>query len=289
MIFLAAGTLASEGRDLADMNLPGGQAEAIAALAKANTNLVVVLVNNGAVSLGPWGDQVPAILAIHYAGQATGDALADVLTGKVNPAGKLSYTFARRLDDYPCHALGEWPARLILEKDPVNPGMKPEERKATHAFDTDYKERVFAGYRWFDDKKIEPVFPFGYGLSYTTFELSNLKVTEASAGIRVVCTVRNTGSRAGAEVVQVYVAPCSSSVRRSPRELKGFAKVSLNAGGAKAVEIVLRPGALAFYDAVTKKWKAEAGEYEIQVGTSSRDIRLEYRHTVRTDRLYDHL
>ena len=114
MIFVAAGALASEGRDLSDMNLPGAQADAISALAGANTNVVVVLVNNGPVSLQPWGDAVPAILAIHYAGQATGDALADVLTGRANPAGKLSYTFGKRLGDYPCHALGEWPARCSL-------------------------------------------------------------------------------------------------------------------------------------------------------------------------------
>ncbi|HOX56262.1 MAG TPA: glycoside hydrolase family 3 C-terminal domain-containing protein [Candidatus Paceibacterota bacterium] len=288
VIFVAAGTLASEGRDLADMNLPGGQAEAIAALARANTNVIVILVNNGAVSLEPWGDEVPAILAIHYAGQATGDALADVLTGKVNPGGKLTYTFARRLQDYPCHALGEWPARLILDKDPVNPGMKPEERKATRAFDTEYNEGVFAGYRWFDDKQIEPWFPFGHGLSYTTFELSSLKVTETSRGIRVVCTVKNTGSRAGAEVVQVYVAPPKSSVPRPPRELKGFAKAILNAGESRALEILLRPSALAFYDVVKKKWKAEVGDYQIQAGTSSRDIRLRASHTLRADRYYDH-
>lgn len=248
VIFVAAGALASEGRDLADMSLPGNQADAILALAKANTNVIVALVNNGPVSLELWGEAVPAILALHYAGQATGDALADVLTGKVNPAGKLSYTFGRSLEDYPCHALGEWPARLILDKDPVNPGLKPEERKATHAFDTDYKEGVFAGYRWFDDQKIEPWFPFGHGLSYTTFELSSPKVTEESSGIRIACTVKNTGSRPGAEVVQVYVAPPKSSVRRPLRELKGFARVLLQPGESRRVEITLRPSALAYYD-----------------------------------------
>ena len=126
--------------------------------------------------------------------------------------------------------------------------MKPEERKATHAFDTDYKEGVFAGYRWFDDQKIEPWFPFGHGLSYTTFELSSPKVTEESSGIRIACTVKNTGSRPGAEVVQVYVAPPKSSVRRPLRELKGFARVLLQPGESRRVEITLRPSALAYYD-----------------------------------------
>jgi beta-glucosidase len=283
VIFVAAGVMASEGRDLLDMELPGGQAEAIAALAKANPKTVVVLVANGAVTLDPWLANVPALLAAHYAGQATGDALADVLTGKVNPAGKLSYTFAKRLDDYPCHALGEWLAKLVLDKDPVNPGMKPEERKATRAFDTEYKEGVFVGYRWFDEKKIEPQFPFGHGLSYTTFELSDLKADAR----RVSCVVKNTGKRDGAEVVQVYIAPRKSSVPRPPKELKGFAKVVLRPGESRRVEIALRPSALAFYDVAMQKWKADAGDYEIQVGCSSRDIRLRAKTTLPTDQLVE--
>jgi beta-glucosidase len=286
VLFLAAGPQASEGRDLPNMSLPGNQAEAILTLAKANPHVIVALVNNGSVSLDPWAQQVPVILALHYAGQATGDALADVLTGQVNPSAKLSYTFGRRLQDYPCHALGEWPARLILDHDPVNPGKTPADRKATHAFDTEYKEGVFAGYRWFDEKKLEPWFPFGHGLSYTTFAMSDLKVTEADSGLRVACTLSNTGKRAGAEVVQVYVAPRQSSVPRPLRELKGFARVVLNPGESRRVEIALRPTALAFYDVGTGKWQAEAGEYEIQVGSSSRDIRLRSVVSQRADKTY---
>ncbi len=120
--------------------------------------------------------------------------------------------------------------------------MTPETRKATHAFDTDYKEGVFAGYRWFDEKKIEPSFAFGHGLSYTTFKMSDLKVTETADGIRVACNVRNTGTRAGAEVVQVYIAPRSSSVSRPARELKGFARVALEPGESRRVEIALQAG-----------------------------------------------
>jgi beta-glucosidase len=288
VIFLAAGIAASEGRDLPHMDLPGGQPEAIAALAKANSRTVVVLVNNGAVTLDPWIKHVPALLAIHYSGQATGDALANVLMGKVNPAGKLSYTFGRRLDDFACHALGEWPARLILDKDPVNPGMKPEERKATHAFSTDYKEGVFGGYRWFDQKKIEPWFPFGHGLSYTTFKLSDLKITQGPEGVRVSCTVQNTGRRAGAEVVQVYVAPRKSTVPRPPRELKGYSRVMLQPGESRRVEIALRPAAFAFYDVDARKWKEEAGTYDIHVGASSRDTRLKSAIKVSNDKFYDH-
>lgn len=288
VIFVAASTVASEGRDLNDLELPGGQAAAISALARANRNVIVVLVNNGAVSLEPWAGKVRSILAIHYAGQATGDALADVLLGKVNPSGKLSYTFGKRLEDFAVHAVGQWPARLILEKDPVSPGMKPEERKATHAFSTDYPEGVFAGYRWFDEKKSQPWFPFGHGLSYTTFKMSGLDVSETSGGLRVALTVRNTGRRSGAEVVQVYVTPAKSSVPRPPRELKGFAKVQLEPGESRRVEIALRPAALAFYDVSAKKWKAEAGAYQVQVGNSSRELPLKSRITLDADRFYEH-
>jgi beta-glucosidase len=288
VIFVAAGTVASEGRDLPDMELPGRQAEAIAALARANRNVIVVLANNGAVSLEPWAKNVRAILAMHYAGQATGDALADVLTGKVNPSGKLTYTFAKRLEDFPVHALGQWPARLILDEAPRPPGFKPEDRKVTHAYDSDYKEGVFAGYRWFDEKRIEPSFPFGHGLSYTTFKMSDLKVTESADGIRVACTVKNTGRRSGAEVVQVYIAPRKSSVARPPRELKGFAKVHLEPGESRQVEIRLRPAALAYYDVSARKWKAEAGEYQVQVGGSSRALPLKSRMTLDADRFYEH-
>ncbi|MFZ5833342.1 MAG: glycoside hydrolase family 3 C-terminal domain-containing protein [Planctomycetota bacterium] len=274
VVFVAFAQRYSEGVDLPNMDLPGRQAEAIDALAKVHPRVIVILPGAGAVTLDTWGERVPAILASWYAGQATGDAVADVLLGKVNPGGKLSFTFARRLEDYACHALGQWPARLILEKDPGIPGFKPEERKAIHAFDGDYKEGVFFGHRWFDEKEIEPWFPFGHGLSYTTFELSGLAVEESPQGIRVSCTVRNTGPRAGAEVVQVYVAPPKSSVPRPPKELKGFAKVKLEPDESRRVEIRLRPSALAYYDVAAGTWRAEAGEYELQVGVSSRDIRL---------------
>ena len=288
VIFIAAGNRYSEGMDQRDMELPDGQGEAIDTLARANPNVAVVLVTAGAVNLEPWAARVPAILGAWYAGQSTGDALADVLTGKINPAGKLSFTFGRQLNDYPCHALDEWNARLILDEDPGNPGYKPEERKAIHAFDGEYKEGVFVGYRWFDEKKIKPAFPFGHGLSHTKFALSRLAVDSSGDAFRVTCKVKNTGARAGAEVVQVYVAPPKSSVPRPTRELKGFAKVSLNPGESRQVEIRLRPSALAFYDVTTKKWKAEAGAYEIQAGVSSRDIRLRSKVRLDADRLFDH-
>jgi beta-glucosidase len=275
VIFMAAGWLASEGRDLLDMQLPGKQAEAIAALARANKNVVVVLQANGAVSLDGWGDKAAAILAIHYSGQATGQALADVLTGTVNPSGKLTYTFAKKLEDYACHALNEWPAKLRLKADPVDPGMKPEDRKATHAFDTDYEEGVFAGHRWFDKKNIEPAYPFGFGLSYTSFTLSAIKAEPEEGGWMVSCNVKNTGSRRGAQVVQLYVQPPEGPVERPRLELKGYARLELDPGQTGVAKIRLSNEALRYFDPAAKAWQAAPGKYKLHVGTSSRDIPLQ--------------
>jgi beta-glucosidase len=275
VIFVAAGMQSSEGRDLPDMELPGRQARAIAAVAAANPRTIVALAANGAVSLEGWADKSAAIIAMHYAGEATGQALADIITGAVNPSGKLTYTFARKLEDYPCHALGEWPAKLILPEDPMNPGMTPAQRKPTHAFTTEYNEGVFAGYRWLDEKKIEPAYAFGYGLSYTSFTLANARVTGSPRdGFKVTCDVKNSGEREGAEVVQVYVAPPENiSQPRPPKELKGFARISLKPGETKAAEIDLRPAALASFHEKENHWITEPGDYQVLVGTSSRDIK----------------
>ena len=181
--------------------------------------------------------------------------------------------------------LGEWPATLIIDNAPVNPGQQPEERKATHGYDTEYKEGVFVGYRWFDEKKIEPQFAFGFGLSYTTFELSDPKLAEINGALQVSCVVKKTSNRTGAEVVQVYVAPPKSSVPRLPKELRGFVKITLKPGQSRRVEIALRPSALAYFDFATNKWKAVAGAYEIQVACSSRDVRLRATATLTADRM----
>lgn len=275
VLFFARDEQHGEGKDLKSFDLPDDQARTIGEIAAVNRNTVVVLLTGEAVSLEPWADQVPAILAAWYAGQSTGDAIADVLTGKINPRGKLSCTFGKRLDDYACHSLGLWPPRLILDKDPGELGKTRVDRKAIYAYAADYKEGVFMGYRWFDEKEIEPRFPFGHGLSYTTFSYSGLKLERSGDAIRLDCTVKNTGRRDGSEIVQVYVAPPKSSVPRPPRELKGFAKVKLKAGESGRVRIALRPSALAFYDERSGKWRADACQYRILVGASSRDIRLE--------------
>jgi beta-glucosidase len=287
VLFFALDPTHGESTDLTSFDLPFSQAEAISSLAAANSNLAVVVMSGEPISVEPWADQVPAIITAWYGGQSTGEAIADVLTGKVSPGGKLSCTFGKRIEDYACHSLDLWPPRLILEKPPRDAGYKPEERKALYAYAADYREGTMIGYRWFDHRQIEPRFAFGHGLSYTTFSFSDLKTARDNSGIRVTCKVTNNGKRAGSEVVQVYVSPGSSSVERPPRELKGFTKVTLKPGETRQVTVQLRPTALAYYDANSKKWRAEAGKYKIQAGASCRDIRLESLVTLEEERLFD--
>lgn len=247
--------------DIPNLELIGPQAELISKLAKENKNIIVVLVNGSVVRMEQWIDSVPAVLEAWYAGQEAGNSIADILFGKVNPSGKLTATFGKELKDYACHAMGLYPGKLgPLSADPH----------------TDYKEGVFIGYRWFDEKNIEPRFPFGHGLSYTTFKLGAPKLSKSQfkAGdtVTVSLDVTNTGKRAGAEVVQLYVADKEASVPRPPQELKAFRKVFLQPGETKTVTMELKGRAFSFWDPQRKDWVAEPGEFELRIGTSSRDI-----------------
>ncbi len=241
----------SEGRDRPDMDLPGPQDELIRAVAQANPNTIVVL-NAGAPVTMPWIDDVPAVLEAYYPGMEGGNAIARVLLGEVNPSGKLPVTFPKRYEDNPTY--GNYPgARRVY-----------------------YGEGIFVGYRYYDHRGVEPLFPFGFGLSYTTFAYSGLRVPKtAKIGkpVRVSVRVKNTGERAGKEVVQLYVSDKVSSLPRPPKELKGFAKVALRPGESQTVEFVLDERAFAFYDPDKRRWVVEPGEFEILVGSSSRDIR----------------
>ncbi|MFN2271650.1 MAG: glycoside hydrolase family 3 C-terminal domain-containing protein, partial [Anaerolineae bacterium] len=242
----------SEGHDRPDMALPGPQTALIEAVAEANANTIVVL-NCGAPVELPWIDAVPALVLAYYPGQEGGHAIANILAGDVNPSGKLSVTYPKRYEDNPTY---------------INyPGGK----------EVLYGEGIFVGYRYYDAKDVEPLFPFGFGLSYTTFEYSDLRVPKtARAGepVNVSVTVTNTGKCAGKEVVQLYVSDEVSSLPRPPKELKGFKKVVLDPGESAIVEFVLDQRALSFYDPYRKQWVAEPGEFEVLVGGSSRDIRL---------------
>ncbi len=244
----------SEGTDRPSIELMGKQNELIAAVAEANPRTVVVL-NTGAPVSMPWVGQVAAIVEAFYPGMENGNAVADMLLGKVNPSGKLPVTFPVRLEDSPAYINASYPGcREVI-----------------------YGEGIFVGYRYYDKKDVAPLFPFGHGLSYTTFKYSDLKVkknVKSGEKIEVSLVITNTGKVAGKEVVQLYVGDLKSSLPRPPKELKGFAKVDLEPGQAGTVTFDLNERALAFYDPQKKDWVVEPGKFEVLVGSSSRDIRV---------------
>jgi beta-glucosidase len=248
----------TEGRDRQSLDLPAGQDELLQAVAKANRNTVVVLNVGAPVLMGRWIGQVPALVNAWFPGQEAGHAIADVLFGDVNPSGKLPVTFPVRAEDSPSY--GNYPGTNGVVK---------------------YAEGIYVGYRHFDKKKIDPLFPFGYGLSYTRFEYSGLQVMPKTVApgkpVAVTLKVRNSGDRAGAEVVQLYVRDVESSVDRPIKELKAFRKVMLKPGETQTVSFSLDKSALAYYDTGKKDWVAEPGTFELLVGASSRDIRLQGR------------
>jgi beta-glucosidase len=249
-----SGEWESEGFDRPDMELPGEQGRLIEAVAAANENTIVVL-NTGAPIPMDWVDKVAAVVQAWYPGQEAGNAIADVLFGDVNPSGKLPTTFPQRIEDNPAF---------------VN---YPGENGRVH-----YGEGIFVGYRYYDEKEIEPLFPFGHGLSYTTFAYGNLVLSaphiERGDELQVHVDVENTGTRVGQEVVQLYVRDLASTLRRPQKELKAFTKVSLEPGETKTVAFHLDQDDLSFYDPARKRWVAEPGKFEVLVGSSSRDIRL---------------
>jgi beta-glucosidase len=243
----------SEGFDRADLELPGNQNELIAQVGAANPNTVVVLNAGSAVTM-PWLDQVAAVVQAWYPGQEAGNAIADVLFGDVNPSGKLPQTFPARLADNPSYL-----------------NFPGENGKVL------YGERLFVGYRYYDKKGIAPLFPFGFGLSYTTFDYGELQLSATDIGpgeiLEVSIDVRNTGSRGGQEVVQVYVREAEARLQRPEKELKAFAKVALEPGERKTVTLPLTRESLAYFDDRAREWVAEAGTFEVLVGASSQDIR----------------
>jgi beta-glucosidase len=207
--------------------------------------------------MDPWIDQVPALLQAWYPGMEGGNAIAAILFGDVNPSGKLPFTFPRRLADSPAHALKAYPGENGVVR---------------------YSEGLLVGYRWFDTEQIEPLFPFGFGLSYTKFAYSNMKIVPGSdrSGpiVTVTCDVTNSGKRQGKEVVQLYIHQGHPSLIRPEKELKGFAKISLDPGETQSISIPLGRDAFSFYDPARKAWVAEKDDFTIMLASSSRDIRL---------------
>jgi beta-glucosidase len=239
--------------------LPPGQNELVARIGASNPNSIVVVTAGGGVDMASWVDGVPAVLQAWYPGQEGGTALAEILFGEVNPSGHLPVTFERRLEDNPAYA--NW-----------------FEQPGTNRIE--YREGVFVGYRGFEKNGTKPLFPFGHGLSYTTFGYANLAVApvaDAPPGAprwEASFDVTNTGTRPGAAVAQVYLGNPKASVPRPPKELKGFAKIALQPGETRRVAVPLDLRSLAYYDVKGTQWRAEAGTYEVLVGSSSADIAL---------------
>ena len=249
-----------EGFDRSDLLLPAHQDELIARVVAANPRTVVVLIAGSPVEMASWLDRTPAVLQAWYGGSEAGTAIAAVVFGDVSPSGKLPCTFPKTLADSPAHAAG------LARQYPGENGR------------VWYDEGLLVGYRWNDAKGREPLFPFGHGLSYTSFVYADLRATPSATaqgpGAAVELQLTNGGPRPGAEVVQLYVRPVDPPVVRPEKELKGFAKVALGPGETKTVTIDLGPRAFAYYDPEARGWRVAKGRYELQVGSSSRDIRL---------------
>jgi beta-glucosidase len=257
------GAYESEGYDRKHLFMPESHNRLIAEVCQVQPNTIVVLHNGGAVAM-PWIDSPKAILEAGLGGQAVGGAIVDVLSGKVNPSGKLAETFPVRIQDTPAY---------------IN---YPGEANKVY-----YGERLFVGYRYYDKKEIKPLFPFGYGLSYTTFEYTDLHLNkmELNAGetLAVTVTVHNKGSRAGKEVLQLYVQSLTSQFNRPNKELKAFAKVALEPGESKDVHLTLEERDFMIYDDERQIWRMEGGEYNILIGSSSETIVLSERVTANED------
>ncbi len=248
----------SEGKDRPNLELPNHQDELVQAVAAANPNTIVVL-NTGGPVLMPWIEKVRGLVEAWYPGQEDGNAIAAILYGDVNPSGRLPLTFPRTATEIPTSTKEQWPG--------VNGSST-------------YSEKLDVGYRWYDANHVEPLFPFGYGLSYTTFRLSDLSVTprkmrgiDSDKDVAVSLKVTNTGKRTGAEVVQVYVEQPEQN-GEPPRQLRAFAKVMLTAGQTQRVTLSLNKRSFSIYDTELHRWKIPSGNYGIMVGTSSRDLPL---------------
>ncbi|MGD0990114.1 MAG: glycoside hydrolase family 3 C-terminal domain-containing protein [Candidatus Sulfotelmatobacter sp.] len=247
--------LETEGKDRPSMDLPEGQDELIRAIAEVNKKTIVVLNSGASITLTKWIDQVPGVIDAWYGGEEGGNAIADLLFGDINPSGKLPFTFLRKIEDSPSY--GNYPGENLKVK---------------------YAEGIYVGYRYFDKHtETTPLFPFGFGLSYTTFAYSKLHVPKTMSGDAraiVSAVVRNTGARKGAEVVQMYVADPSAMVDRPVRELRGFERVELAPGESKTVTFQIDRRALSFYNTETHGWIAQPGRFEVFVGSSSRALPL---------------
>jgi beta-glucosidase len=253
--------LESEGFDRKTMDLPAGQDELIEAVAAANKNTTVVVIAGSPIAMTRWLDRVSGVLFAWYGGQEAGHAIGDLLFGVANPSGKLPVTFPKRFED--STAYGHYPGENLY---------------------VEYAEGIYVGYRGFEKRNVEPLFPFGFGLSYTKFDYSGLKLSaarvKAGGTVDVSVQVRNSGARAGSEVVQLYLRDVKASVERPDKELKGFRRVTLQPGQTQTVTFTVDKAAMSYFDPKKQDWVAEPGAFEALVGASSRDIRLKSTFTL---------
>ncbi len=274
-----------ENKDRLYLELPKKQIKLIKETAKINPNIIVVLINGSPVAMDDWINEVPAIIEAWYAGAESGNAIASILFGDVNPSGKLPITFPKKLSDSPAHkdfrtypGLKDWSS--AKEGDII--ALRKNKGMVIFTDDDDkvyYDEGIYVGYRHFDKNNIEPLFPFGHGLSYTTFDYKNLKLSSNSIKqdekLTISLDITNSGNRAGAEVVQLYIQDVECSIDRPVKELKGFEKIFLEPGQTQKVEFEVGTDELSFFDEDTESWKVEPGKFKVLIGSSSRDIRLE--------------
>ena len=249
--------------------LPRGQVEYLNKITALNKNVVVVLNGGGAIEMASWMNDVKAILMAWYPGQQGGLAISEIITGKISPSGKLPISIEAKIEDNPCSANYHENVDRIRSKE-INPHSRVE-----------YREGLFMGYRGYEKSGVKPLFPFGFGLSYTTFEYSNLDIKAEGKEFVVCFDIKNTGKVAAAEVAQVYVSDDVCSLVRPEKELKGFDKVYLKAGETKRVSVRLDNEAFRFFDPIERQFKVEAGDFTIKVGSSSADIRLTGKLTVK--------
>ena len=254
----------SEGSDRQQYNLPYAQDGLIESISEVNKNIAVILISGNAISM-PWLSNVKTVLQSWYLGSEAGNAIASIISGEINPSGKLPFTFPKKLVDNGAHYYGEL----------SYPGNGETQW---------YKEDILVGYRWHDTKKITPNFAFGHGLSYTSFDLSKINSNKKSYSvkdtIKISCEVKNTGVVEGSEVVQVYIGKKNSKVKRALKELKGFKKISVTQGKSKKMEIKIDVNKLAFYDEKKSDWSIEKGEYTVYVGNASDNILKELKITI---------
>lgn len=245
----------TEASDRRDLKLPFGQEELIKKVHAVNPRTIVVMIAGAPFEIDAISKQTNALVWSWFNGSEGGNALADVILGKVNPSGKLPWTMPKNINDSPAHATNSFPGGKTVE----------------------YKEGILVGYRWFDTKNIEPIYPFGYGLSYTTFAIENAKADNTEyandATITISVNLKNTGKIDGKEVVQLYSSKSDSKIQRAAQELKAFKKVSVKAGSSESITLKLPVKELAYYDVVSKKWIVESGKYTLKLGNSSRNIK----------------